>query len=677
VIIRVFRSVCGLQLFLILIVSISGLLSAQISATTVYSIAPNANVFDIAKGPDGAMWFTSCEQLSCASSAIGRITADGVVNEYSTPKRFPGMITTGADGSLWFTDALTNSIGRICANTSSACGSIGSVIEYPINTPLSVPGAIRMASDGTLWFVELATSQIGRFCVIAGSVSCPFVGSITEYPVPNGRGATMRLASGPDGAMWFTEAASGKIGRICVAVALPTCPEIGSTSEYVLPTPNSSPNDITTGPDGALWFTEGIGQIGRITIGGQISEYPANRGYDSPTLITTGPDGALWFISIYATYYNYVGRMTTDGSFPSFSDAGVWPTGLTSGSDGSLWVSGWYSSNAIEKITLIPKPIVIVVPGFGASTLTDANGVDQWLSCDSILSLHNGPADPLGSLDSLKYDINGNPAAPLNPREILTQSDAISNTGKFASQSILQCSDNPSAGADISLLVNDVACSGGSFDCFLARGVTTVANLQNDLVSASHGALLQFNDPTNSLLGTLANNGFSPQAWKYDFRRDISALADDLYTEIENTSSTDSGRPVVIVAHSEGSIVTAAMLAQHPNVYPKMLTSIISMGAPFLGAIDAYLYAQGWDRFLSFMSNSNTALLGQNWTSVYQLLPQWQFFTPIQPPSPSVATRIDPSKSPQYGQCPRRDRCSNATHLPELVCLHWLWLPYQ
>ncbi len=31
---------------------------------------------------------------------------------------------------------------------------------------------------------------------------------------------------------------------------------------------------ITTGPDGALWFTELIDQIGRITTAGVITEFP-------------------------------------------------------------------------------------------------------------------------------------------------------------------------------------------------------------------------------------------------------------------------------------------------------------------------------------------------------------------------------------------------------------------
>ena len=99
--------------------------------------------------------------------------------------------------------------------------------------------------------------------------------------------------------------------------------------------------------------------------------------------------------------------------------------------------------------------------------------------------------------------------------------------------------------------------------------------------------------------------------------------------------------------------MAAAMLAQYPDVYPTFLNKVVSMGAPFLGAIDPYLYAQGWEKFVPFMSNANTALLGNNWTSVYQVLPQWPFFTPLFPPSPSVSQIVNGQPSVHWPALPR------------------------
>ena len=44
--------------------------------------------------------------------------------------------------------------------------------------------------------------------------------------------------------------------------------------EYTLPMKKSGPYGITVGPDGALWFTENAGnRIGRISTNGEITEY--------------------------------------------------------------------------------------------------------------------------------------------------------------------------------------------------------------------------------------------------------------------------------------------------------------------------------------------------------------------------------------------------------------------
>ncbi len=89
--------------------------------------------------------------------------------------------------------------------------------------------------------------------------------------------------------MWFTEANVNKIGRIATT---------GVVSDFSIPTPNSFPLTVATGPDGALWFSENSpAQIGRLTTGGVFSEFPVpvpaccNSFYG----VTAGPDGNLRF----------------------------------------------------------------------------------------------------------------------------------------------------------------------------------------------------------------------------------------------------------------------------------------------------------------------------------------------------------------------------------------------
>src|ERR1035441_9673226 len=132
---------------------------------------------------------------------------------------------------------------------------------------------------------------------------------ITEYAMPTGN-APWGITTGSDGALWFTEYYDNKIGRIST---------VGAITEYAIPTPNNQPNSITSGPDGALWFTEFFGnKIGRITTGGAITEYPVPTPGSNPTEIGMGPDGALWFTEQNG---NKIGRITPGGAMTEIGRA--------------------------------------------------------------------------------------------------------------------------------------------------------------------------------------------------------------------------------------------------------------------------------------------------------------------------------------------------------------------
>ena len=83
-----------------------------------------------------------------------------------------------------------------------------------------------------------------------------------------------------------------------------------------------SPVWITTGSDGALWFTifgnaTVPSAIGRITTSGAITIYrdPMITG---PQGIAAGSDGALWFID--SAGLGSIGRITTSGVVSNFTD---------------------------------------------------------------------------------------------------------------------------------------------------------------------------------------------------------------------------------------------------------------------------------------------------------------------------------------------------------------------
>lgn len=161
------------------------------------------------------------------------------------------------------------------------------------------------------------------------------------------------IAAGPDGALWFTEQIGQKIGRITTS---------GTITEYPISNP-SAPYGITAGPDGALWFAEQVfNRIGRITTAGAVTEYPVPTPNAIPYWITPGPDGALWFTEQRA---GKIGRITTAGVVTEYPLApNAFPNGITAGPDGALWFAE-YVGNRIGRITTAGMITEYPVPGSG------------------------------------------------------------------------------------------------------------------------------------------------------------------------------------------------------------------------------------------------------------------------------------------------------------------------
>jgi streptogramin lyase len=173
-----------------------------------------------------------------------------------------------------------------------------------------------------------------------------------HYALPHANSAPNYIAAGPDGALWFTEGA-GRIGRITVS---------GSITEFPIPSAHGDPLSITPGPDGNLWFTEYVAaRIGRITPTGAVTEFPIPGG-GSPEGITTGPDGNLWF----ADWFDRIGRLTPAGVFTMFPTSFVVGNfGITAGPDGALWFTE-YTGGAIGRITTSGVVTEFPVPDSGS-----------------------------------------------------------------------------------------------------------------------------------------------------------------------------------------------------------------------------------------------------------------------------------------------------------------------
>jgi hypothetical protein len=125
-----------------------------------------------------------------------------------------------------------------------------------------------------------------------------------EYPLLAGC-QPYDITPGPDGALWFTEYISGKIGRITTNASK----TVLTTNEYLLPFSGCGPYGILAGRDGAIWFTEFNGQqVGRLKLNGTnvvaTNEFPLpSLSFDSmpePAFMATGADGNIWFAEFHS-----------------------------------------------------------------------------------------------------------------------------------------------------------------------------------------------------------------------------------------------------------------------------------------------------------------------------------------------------------------------------------------
>lgn len=209
----------------------------------------------------------------------------------------------------------------VCAATTSA------ITEFQL-PPGSAPFAITTGPDNALWFTEAGTDKIGRL-----TTSLVF----SEYALTAGS-RPYGICKGPDGALWFTQAGTDRIARITTS---------GDISEFPL-TAGANPHGITAGPDGNVWFVEyGGNKIGQITPSGQVTEFnplSPNSGLED---ITLGPDGNLWYTE---TNNPQIGRITPSGIITEFPTDVFTSLSITSAPDGNLYFTPGSTQQLVDSL---------------------------------------------------------------------------------------------------------------------------------------------------------------------------------------------------------------------------------------------------------------------------------------------------------------------------------------
>jgi hypothetical protein len=158
---------------------------------------------------------------------LGRLTRDGVVTQFDVGEYRIDGITPAPDGSMWFTEAPSNSIGKIAID--------GTVSRYSAGT-FKNPVRITTGPDGNLWFTEFSAGKIGR--VTPSTVAIEFYNaSLDHYFMTWMPDEIAKLDAGIEIRGWARTGYAFKVQTIRQPNTVPVCryyipPELGDSHYF-------------------------------------------------------------------------------------------------------------------------------------------------------------------------------------------------------------------------------------------------------------------------------------------------------------------------------------------------------------------------------------------------------------------------------------------------------------
>lgn len=207
----------------------------------------------------------------------------------------------------------------------------------------------RCAWPGSDWIVQLKILFVLPLLFVLAACQPvtlqPATPTLIEHKIPTHIAHAGGIKVGADGALWFIETGAGQIGRITME---------GEVSEYPIPTEDAVDNSqgfVALGPDGAIWFNEDLAsKLGRITPDGEITEYDLPPGLAPIREIVAGPENTLWLTALEA---NKIVKLNTEGEvlaeYP-LPKPESFPAGMVAGPDGAFWFVE-NRANQIGRIT--------------------------------------------------------------------------------------------------------------------------------------------------------------------------------------------------------------------------------------------------------------------------------------------------------------------------------------
>lgn len=289
-----------------------------------------SNLGYIAAGGSQTLWFmahfnvfsgNTYESASCLYQASTSGNLLNASNPYCVEPSDSATVESlavesGQSGTVLVAGAVAGSSGQVSATRLQEITASGTIIALN-NTPSSgILGSLAdmvQATSGTVWatWTNYGSSHLPAITEISQN------GTITPYALLNGYspadGFTGRSPNYTQAYATNQDVTIAPGGTVWIALCIPfdggaELAEIANGNMTLFPLSSQAISGITTGPDGAIWFTEPYtNRIGRMTSSGALTEYAVPTAAAGLGRIVAGPNNTLWFTEVDA---NKIGRIS-------------------------------------------------------------------------------------------------------------------------------------------------------------------------------------------------------------------------------------------------------------------------------------------------------------------------------------------------------------------------------
>jgi virginiamycin B lyase len=181
--------------------TIDGFLRAfRVNGTQIYAENVGSPLLGAATGGDGEIWLTAPDDDVLVHVKL----VAGVFQHGVTPNatgRPTAIAWCAQSGSVWYAEENFGNLGHFSPLRDLAPHDVGLLAGAD-----SQPKGVACGADGSVWYTAAAGNEVGRLKQDGVTIEA--------FDVPTVGGHPFAIAVGLDGSVWFTELFGSKIGRL-------------------------------------------------------------------------------------------------------------------------------------------------------------------------------------------------------------------------------------------------------------------------------------------------------------------------------------------------------------------------------------------------------------------------------------------------------------------------------